>query len=60
MIDWLMAVLYLLPQHPDKSARRFNDASSRWGDRLRFWLYGLIGAAVLLLLVALGVLWLAN
>ena len=60
MIDWVIALLRLAPRDPDGAAKRFDRASSAAGDRLRPWLYGLIGGAVVLLLVVLVALSLAD
>ncbi len=60
MMDWILAVLGLAPKDPQTTARRFEAASSNIGDRLRWPLYGLIGGALLLLAVALGILWRAG
>ena len=49
IIDWIMFLFRIAPNDPQRSNERF----STIGDRLRPWLYGLIGAAVVLLLVAM-------
>lgn len=49
IIDWIMFLLRIAPNDPEQFEKR----SSAIGDRLRPWLYGLIGGAVVLLLVAL-------
>jgi hypothetical protein len=60
VIDWIMALLQVAPKDPVKPAQRFKERSSALGDRLRPWLYGLIGAAVVLRLVGYIVLLLAT
>lgn len=59
-IDWIVALLRMATKDPDKAAKQFEESSSAIGDRLRPWLYGLIGATVLLLLMGWGMLYLAN
>lgn len=59
MLDWILTLLRLLPKDPDRTAEEFKRSSSALGERLRPWLYGLIGCVVLLLLVAVCML-LAN
>ena len=59
MIGWIVELLHLAPRDPDLAAKRFNRFSSAAGDRVRPWLYGLIGFAVVLLLAAVAVLALA-
>ncbi len=51
MIDWILVLLQLVPEDPKKAAEGFNRASSEVGERLRPWLYGLIGGVVVLLVV---------
>ena len=60
MASWISLLFRLLPSDADKTAERFNSASSSVGERLRPWLYGLIGAVVVLLLVAVVMMLLAS
>jgi hypothetical protein len=52
MLDWILSYLYLWPKDPTKTAKAFQRSSSALGDRLRPWLYGLIAAVVVLLLIS--------
>jgi hypothetical protein len=48
MLGWLLDLVNLLPRDA-RTAQRFERASSKVGDRLRPWLYGLIGVTILFL-----------
>jgi hypothetical protein len=50
MLDWILALLNLLPRDAE-SAKRVERISSRVGDRLRPWIYGLIAVTIAFLVV---------